>query len=412
MEFIENINEKEYNSFLKKMPNAHFMQTMEFGEIRKAKGFIPHIVGLKDKNNLVCTALLLEKKLPRNMKYYYVPRGYTIDYNNHELLKEFTNELIKYAKKNKAIFIKIDPAIKRYTIDLDGKKVDGEDNTNLMNYLNKLGYKHLGFNLAFEHEEPRFTFRINIDKPMEDVYSTFHATTRKVLNKGNQYNLKIYKGTKEDLPGFFETMEETNKREGIIQAKYDYYEKFYEIFNKHNMSDLYVVKANIKELKEEYLKQIEDTKNKETKNDVGKKEKEDRLNKLNKILEEINSIKEKELTLASIMTVKYKDMVWTVHGGNHSKLMSLNANYLIYYEIIKDAHKEGFKTVDLFGTCGDANPLPSNPVYGIHFFKKRLGGEYCEFIGEYDLPVNKAMYTLYKIYKNYKTKKRKISPKK
>ncbi len=406
MEFIENVNELEYDEFLLNN-ESHFMQTREFGEIRKAKGFIPHLVGLKDNNKLVCTALLLEKRSYHNSKYYYVPRGYTIDYNNHELLKIFTNELIKYAKKNKAIFIKIDPAIKRYTIDLDGKKVDGEDNTNLMNYLDKLGYKHLGFNLAFENAEPRFTFRINIDKPMEEVYGCFHATTRKVLNKGNQYNLKIYKGDKSDLPGFFETMEETNKREGIVQAKYDYYEKFYEVFHKHNMSDLYIAKVNLKELKDLFNKLIEETKNKETKNPVQEKEKEDRLAKLNKQLEEINEVKEKELTLASIMTVKYKDKVWTIHGGNHSKLMSLNANYLIYYEIIKDAHEEGYKTVDLFGTCGIPNPDPSYPIYGIHNFKKRLGGEYCEFIGEYDLPVNKPMYALYKMYKNMKNRKRK-----
>ena len=154
-------------------------------------------------------------------------------------------------------------------------------------------------------------------------------------------------------------------------------------------------------------KLIEETKNKETKNPVQEKEKEDRLIKLNKQLEEINEVKEKELTLASIMTVKYKDKVWTIHGGNHSKLMSLNANYLIYYEIIKDANKEGYKIVDLFGTCGIPNPDPSYPIYGIHNFKKRLGGEYCEFIGEYDLPVNKPLYMVYKFYKNQKAKKRK-----
>ena len=397
MEFIENIKEKEYDDFLMHA-KSHFMQTREYGETRKAKGYIPHLVGLKNKNKLVCTALLLERRIPFKLKFFYVPCGYTIDYNNFELLKEFTSELIKYAKKNKAMFIKIDPAVKRYTIDLDGNKVDGEDNTELMNYLKKIGYKHLGFNLAFEHEQPRFTFQVNIDKPMEEVYASFHATTRKVLNKGNQYNLKIYKGNKDDLPGFFETMVETNKREGIIQADYDYYEKFYETFHKANMSDLYVAKVNINDLKELFNQNILETKNKETKNDVQVKEKEDKLNKLNKILNEINEIKEDELTLASIMTVKFKDIVWTVHGGNHSKLMSLNANYLIYYEIIKDANKEGYKEVDLFGTCGIPNPTPDNPIYGIHNFKKRLGGEYIEFIGEFDLVNKKLMYLLYKIY--------------
>ena len=407
MEFIENINEKEYDEFLKQAPEAHFMQTREFGEIRKIKKFIPHLVGLKDNGKLVCTALLLEKDWPHKLKYYYVPRGYTIDYNNKELLKEFTKELIKYCKKTKAVFLKIDPGIKRYSIDLDGKKVDGIDNTPLHNYLIKLGYKHLGYNLGFEHEEPRFTFRINIDKPMDEVYGVFHATTRKVLNKGNQYNLKIYKGNSNDIEDFYETMIETAKREGIIQASIDYYKTFYEVFHKSGMSDLYIAKVNIHDLKEQFNNLINETKNKETKNDIQEKEKQDRLTKLNKQLDEINEIKEKELTLASIITVKYKDKVWTIHGGNHSKLMSLNANYLIYYEIIKDAHDEGYKVVDLFGTCGIPNPEPSNPIYGIHNFKKRLGGEYCEFIGEYDLVSNKTMYTLYKMYKKQREKKRK-----
>ena len=212
MEFIENVNKDEYNKFLDDNANAHFMQTIEFGEIRKNKRYIPHLVGMKDNGKLVCTALLLEKKLPKNYIYYYVPRGFTIDYSNHKLLKEFTDNLMTYCKKNKALFLKIDPAIKRYTIDLDGNKIDGEDNTDLINYLESIGYKHLGYNLGFENYEPRFTFRVNIDMPMEEVYKNFHATTRKVLNKGNQYNLKIYKGTEKDIYDFYETMIETSKR--------------------------------------------------------------------------------------------------------------------------------------------------------------------------------------------------------
>ena len=405
MEFVENIKEDEYRKFLKEN-DSHFMQTIEFGEIRRNKNYIPHIVGLKDNNKLLCTALLLEKKLPKNYIYYYVPRGFTIDYNNYELLKIFTNYLKDYCKKNKAIFLKIDPGIKRYTIDLDGKKIDGEDNTNLINYLKSIGYKHMGFNLGFENYEPRFTFRIDIDKPMEEVYKNFHATTRKVLNKGNQYNLRIYKGTEQDINDFYETMIETSKREGIIQAPIKYYEDFYKIFHKSNMSDLYLAKVSINNLKKLFREMIEDTINKEAKNEVLEKEKQDKLNKLNKIFDEINEIKEKELTLASIITVKYKDKVWTIHGGNHSKLMSLNANYLIYYEIIKDANKEGYKIVDLFGTCGIPNPTPDNPIYGIHNFKKRLGGEYIEFIGEFDLITNKIMYKAYKLYQKSRNKRK------
>lgn len=395
MEFIENLNQKEYEEFLLNNPNSHFMQTIEFGNIRKIKGYTPHFVGIKKEGKLICSALLLEKKIKGKYIYYYVPRGFTIDYNDLELLKTFTNYLYNYCKKNKAIFLKIDPGVKRYTIDLEKNKIPGEDNTDLINYLKKLGYHHHGFNLGFEGFEPRFTFRINIDKKMEDVFKSFHATTRKVLNKGNQYNLNAYIGSTKDIKDFYETMIETSKREGIIQAPIEYYQSFYEIFNKKNMSDLYIVKCNIEDTKNIFLKDIKDLEDKKETNPIKIKENEARMNKLKKILDELNSINEKEITLASIIIVKYKDTVWTVHGGNNSKLMSLNANYLLYYNIIKDANKEGKKVVDLFGTCGIPNPDPSNPIYGIHSFKKRLGGEYIEFIGEFDLVVNKKMYFLY-----------------
>ena len=75
--------------------------------------------------------------------------------------------------------------------------------------------------------------------------------------------------------------------------------------------------------------------------------------------------------------------------------MNLNANYLCYFEIMKDAYNEGYKLMDCFGTCGIPNPDKSNPIFGIHSFKKRLGGEYTEFIGEFDLVTNKFMYFLF-----------------
>jgi lipid II:glycine glycyltransferase (peptidoglycan interpeptide bridge formation enzyme) len=98
------------------------------------------------------------------------------------------------------------------------------------------------------------------------------------------------------------------------------------------------------------------------------------------------------------MTCKYNDKVWTVHGGNATALRNLNANYITYFNIIKDAHEEGYKKIDFFGCSGDANPDKSSSIYGLHNFKKRLGGEYHEFIGEFDLITNKLIYDMYHVY--------------
>jgi len=407
MEFVENISKKEYERFVSNSEYGHFMQSYDFGQIRKIKHFIPHYVGLKENDKLVCAALLLEKKLIMKYTYFYCPRGYVIDFNNKELLNTFTKYLKEYAKKKKAIFIKIDPAIKLHTLDIEGNVIDGEDNSNIVDYLKSIGYKHLGYNLGFENEQPRFTFRINIDKSWDDVYSAMHPTTKKILNKGNQYNFNIYKGNKDDINDFYLTMIETAKREGIIQSPIEYYTLFYEIFNKDDLSDLYVVKVKIKELIKSFEDKINNVKKEieelglDKYKNKGKAQNKindlnNQVNKLNKDLEEIKKINEEEVVLSSIITVKYNDKVWTVHGGNNSILMNLNANYLLYYTIIKDAFDNGYKCVDCFGTCGIANPDKSNPIYGIHSFKKRLGGEYTEFIGEFDLITNKFMYTTYK----------------
>ena len=120
-----------------------------------------------------------------------------------------------------------------------------------------------------------------------------------------------------------------------------------------------------------------------------------KIDKVKKEIDFINTIEEENIILSSIITVKYGNKVWTVHGGNSNILRELNSNYLLYYEIIKDANKEGYKIVDFFGTSGIANPDKSNPIFGIHSFKKRFGGEYTEFVGEFDLIINKFLYFCY-----------------
>ena len=289
---LDYIDKNEYEEFVRNSSYSHFMQSYDFGQIRKEKNFNPIYIGLKKNKKLVCTALLLEKKLLLGYSYYYSPRGYITDYSNKELLKTFTLELKKFAKKNKAIFIKIDPAIKRHDLDIDGNIVGDDNNYELIDYLKKIGYKHLGFNLGFEKEQPRFTYKINIDKDIKDVLKNTHPTTRKILNKNNQYNLDIYKGNIDDIEDFYITMKETSKREGILQADINYYKKFYEIFNKDNLSDLYIVKANIKKLKDTVKNSIDDINNRidnlSKNKDKNKGKINDLTNKVNKLNKELD----------------------------------------------------------------------------------------------------------------------------
>ncbi len=88
MEFIKDLKEKEYREFWHKMPNNHFMQSYEWGQAcKKNRDQIPCYVGLmNDDGELLAVSLLLKKKTPLNMCYFYAPRGYTMDFNNKDVL--------------------------------------------------------------------------------------------------------------------------------------------------------------------------------------------------------------------------------------------------------------------------------------------------------------------------------------
>lgn len=111
MKFIKDLSEKEYNDFFKRTPNNHFMQSYGWGQAcLKNRGQIPCYVGLKnDKGKLVAAALLLKKKTPLNMCYFYSPRGFTMDFSDKEVLTEFTKQLKEYLKEENAIYLKLDP---------------------------------------------------------------------------------------------------------------------------------------------------------------------------------------------------------------------------------------------------------------------------------------------------------------
>jgi peptidoglycan pentaglycine glycine transferase (the first glycine) len=88
--------------------------------------------------------------------------------------------------------------------------------------------------------------------------------------------------------------------------------------------------------------------------------------------------------------MEYGDKAWVLYAGNHNVLTNSYSNYKTYAEHIKYCHENGIKMYDQFGTIGDLTE--GNPRLGLHEFKKKFGGDYVEFIGEFDLVIYKVMY--------------------
>lgn len=416
MEFINNIDIHEYDEFIENHPKSHFLQSSMWGEFSSLdKSFIPHYVGLKENNQLICATLLLEKKLWLGYSYFYAPRGYVIDFKNYDLLSKFTNEIKKYIKKNKGIFLKIDP-------DVIIRSHDNNDNLiledlSVYDSLIKLNYKHLGFTNRFETSEPRFTFRIDFNKPFEEIEENFSKTTKQRIKKAEDLDVSVV--TSKNVDEFYNLMMITENRKDFVTHTKKYYQDIYNIFSKNDKCNIFLGSVDIDKILNKCNITIDELDKEINSFDLENlsKSNKSKLNELakrkEKVLSDIKKYKEAKeqygnnIILSAHFIVEYGDKAWVLYAGNHDILSFTYTNYKTYLEHIKYYYNKGIKIYDQFGTVGKLED--NDPLLGLHEFKKKFGGNYIEFVGEFDLITNRLMYFLFKklipFYRNHKFRK-------
>ena len=425
MNFIENIEKERFEEFVKKHPKSHFLQSYAWGEFAKEeKNLTPHYVGLENnKHQLVAATLLLEKHLPLGYSYLYAPRGYVINFKDYELLKTFTEEIKKYAKKKKAIFVKIDPDI-IYHEENCNQEVIIEKDDQAYQSLKKLGYRHLGFTKNFETMQPRYSFRIDLTKPWEEVEKNFSKTTKQRIKKAEDLLVDVKIGTDKDINTFYQLMILTETRKDFVTHNEKYYQSLYKIWNQDNECNLFLGSVDLDkiikkqtELKQEITEELTkfDHENLSKSEKSKKNELEKRKDKLETDIQKYQQAQKEygtNITLSAHFIIEYGDKAWVLYAGNHNILTDTYTNYKTYEQHIKYYYDKKIKTYDQFGTIGDLRK--ENPLLGLHEFKKKFGGNYVEFTGEFDLVLNKPMYFVFtklvplyrKLIKNIAKKKR------
>jgi len=397
MQFYKNLDKNEYIEFCKKNENAHFLQSYEWGQCSKrSRDQIPMYVGLKDdNNNIVAAALLLKKKTPLNMCYYYSPRGFVIDYKKKSIFKEFTESLKKLMKEENAIYLRIDPGVMYQEIDEEANKIPGGcNNYSLYNDFIELGFKHQGFVKLYEGNQPRYTFRINLKRPFDEVNSAFSKTFMKTVKRSYNYDLEIVEGS--DMNIFHDLTANIANKNGFTLYDKNYYKAFYEEFSKESHVKVFNAIIYPDKILDKFQNELNTLLRRIEDNKITKKEKGDVDNIIKRLKQDIELFtplkgKYENGKVVCSLICSYTDYsAWTLYIGNDDLGTYTFAVNRCYYESIVDAHKKNYQFIDLFGTVGDPHTKFKN-LAGLHDFKRKFGGDYVEFIGEFDL-INKPFW--------------------
>ncbi len=417
MKLIE-LEKEEFIEFSKNYPYSMFFQSPYWIEIKKENAWTGTIVGIKKDNKIIAATVLLMKNIRGiNKKMVYAPRGFLLDYKNTKLLEEFTTLLKDYLKKQGALFLKINPYVKYQERNINGEITSKEKNDTLHNKLLSLGFNHQGFYIGMDDKkdlEPRWLSVLELEnKSLDELFKDMRATTRWSIRNSEKNCLKVIECKKDDLKEFKALMQHTADRREFIDRPLSYYENIYEVLGKENLVKVLLVEINFKELlektKTEYKELLEKTEKLEDnpKKQGQLKELENESTSFEKRIEDLKSYNKEygptKIIAGGLYMLYGKQLVYLL-GASYKEFMKYNSQYLLQWQMITYAKENNYQTFNFYGIDGNFTKESKN--YGLFDFKRGFGAEVVELIGEYDLIINKPMYSLYNTaFKTYKSLK-------
>ena len=93
-----------------------------------------------------------------------------------------------------------------------------------------------------------------------------------------------------------------------------------------------------------------------------------------------------EVLVAAGMFYTVKPEILHLSGGNRGKYLKLDGQYVLQWEMINKARREGYKRYNFYGIAEKIYEKPEG--YGVYEFKRGFGGKVEELLGEYVLPVS------------------------
>ena len=193
--------------------------------------------------------------------------------------------------------------------------------------------------------QPKFVFRLDITPSEIALLSNMHQKWRYNIKLAGRKGVVIREAqNKEDLKIFYTILQETAKRDHFLVRDYQYFEWIWDYMVSQNYAQIFLA---------EYEGRV------------------------------ISA------TLGLILGTKF----WYLYGASSNEDRNVMPNYLIQWEMIKWARKQGCTLYDFRGVSGDMDE--NNPLYGLYRFKKGFGGELTEFMGEMDKVYSPFFYLLW-----------------
>ncbi|HHX07565.1 MAG TPA: aminoacyltransferase, partial [Erysipelothrix sp.] len=195
-EFKESISLQDFDNFASNHEMSSINQSIYWPKIKN--NWKPYYTGLYQDNQLVGVALVLIRKV-LGFKFAYIPRGPLMDYENREIVRQMMQGLTEFAKKNRYLFVRMDPNINYRIFKLADKETAPilESGKTAIKNLLQAKTKHLGFPTKMSDGfQPRF---VAITHHTDDYMVDLPKSTRKSIRDADKLGVKTRLATVDEV---------------------------------------------------------------------------------------------------------------------------------------------------------------------------------------------------------------------
>jgi peptidoglycan pentaglycine glycine transferase (the first glycine) len=337
----------DWNQFLSKHPNAHLLQTGEWGELKSAFGWKP--VRLITENVGV---QILFRKLLLGFTVGYIPKGPICSNPVAASNGQFWQEIDSFSKRNRAVFCKFELD----SWDVDHMPLDPSQGfipekvipppAIVTGQLFKNNWSYSMHNI-----QPPRTIIIDISNSEEVILAKMKQKTRYNIRLAEKKGVTVRAW--DDIKSFHKMMLLTGNRDGFGVHAREYYQRAYDLLHPKQMAELLLAEYQGK-------------------------------------------------PLAALFVARNGNRAYYLYGASTDEERNRMPTYLLQWEAIKWAKACGCEEYDLWGvpdeeeTVLEANfEKRQEGLWGVYRFKRGFGGELKRAVQAMDRVYNPLLYWAY-----------------
>ncbi|MGT2624596.1 peptidoglycan bridge formation glycyltransferase FemA/FemB family protein [Streptococcus thoraltensis] len=382
-----------FDLFVEKHPHGNLLQTSLWGQVKS--NWASEQVAFYRNQELVACASILIKTVFKHVRVAYVPRGPVVDYGDRELVVSVFEALKAYARREKFLLLKCDPNV--LFNRSDEKQVEGCHE--LIDRFEKMGFVWSGLTTRLaDAVQPRFQANKYLN---DDAINDYQKHAKRLIKKANKKGVEIIKGQEDEVKCFSELVLLTERRKQIQLRNYDYFQKIKDVYG--DRAEFYFAKIDVaKQLAEqkERLAQLEKALGETPENQKNRlkdlKQQETSIRKQIEELDDLAKDNPNQLVMAGVLGIRFGYGIELLYASMDDSFKHYYPQYLLDAEIFKRCHQEGLQWANMGGVEG-------NLEGGLATFKASFKPTIEEYVGEFNLALNKPLYQLanylYKIYK-------------